>query len=98
MATALGKAFTAISFIYRSITLAGAGRVLFLVDRGNSGDQTPKEFHRYASSYNDCKFTEECAVHGCTNAASGQEPEAAIVQRLQPNVIDTTARGRIFII
>jgi type I restriction enzyme R subunit len=42
MATGSGKTFTAINFIYRLIKFAGAKRVLFLVDRGNLGDQTLK--------------------------------------------------------
>ncbi|MBK8163556.1 MAG: DEAD/DEAH box helicase family protein [Gammaproteobacteria bacterium] len=75
MATGSGKTFTAISFIYRLIKFAGAKRVLFLVDRGNLGDQTLKEFQQYASPYNNFKFTEEY-----------------IVQRLQGNTLDTTAR------
>ncbi len=44
MATGSGKTFTAITFIYRLIKFAGTRRVLFLVDRGNLGDQTLKEF------------------------------------------------------
>jgi type I restriction enzyme R subunit len=75
MATGSGKTFTAISSIYRLIKFAGARRVLFLVDRGNLGDQTLKEFQQYASPYNNFKFTEEY-----------------IVQRLQGNTLDTTAR------
>ena len=75
MATGSCKTFTAISFIYRLIKFAGARRVLFLVDRGNLGDQTLKEFQQYASPYNNFKFTEEF-----------------IVQRLQGNTLDTTAR------
>jgi type I restriction enzyme, R subunit len=70
-----GKTFTAISFIYRLIKFAGARRVLFLVDRGNLGDQTLKEFQQYVSPYNNFKFSEEY-----------------IVQRLQGNQLDTTAR------
>lgn len=62
MATGSGKTFTAISFIYRLIRFAGARRVLFLVDRGNLGDQTLKEFQQYASPYNNFKFTEEYIV------------------------------------
>ena len=58
MATGSGKTFTAISFIYRLIKFAGARRVLFLVDRGNLGDQTLKEFQQYASPYNNFTFTE----------------------------------------
>ncbi|MDF1554520.1 MAG: type I restriction-modification enzyme R subunit C-terminal domain-containing protein [Deferrisomatales bacterium] len=62
MATGSGKTFTAISFIYRLIKFAGARRVLFLVDRGNLGDQTLKEFQQYVSPYNNFKFTEEFIV------------------------------------
>ena len=51
MATSSGKTYTAISFIYRLIKFAGARRVLFLVDRGNLGRQTKKEFDQYASPY-----------------------------------------------
>jgi type I restriction enzyme R subunit len=62
MATGSGKTFTAINFIYRLIKFAGAKRVLFLVDRGNLGDQTLKEFQQYVSPYNNFKFTEEFIV------------------------------------
>jgi type I restriction enzyme R subunit len=62
MATGSGKTFTAINFIYRLIKFAGARRVLFLVDRGNLGDQTLKEFQQYVSPYNNFKFTEEYIV------------------------------------
>src|SRR5438034_7498797 len=40
MATGSGKIYTAVNFVYRLIKLAGARRVVFLVDRGNLGDQT----------------------------------------------------------
>jgi len=62
MATGSGKTFTAISFIYRLIKFGGARRVLFLVDRGNLGRQTKKEFDQYASPYNAFKFGEEFIV------------------------------------
>jgi type I restriction enzyme, R subunit len=62
MATGSGKTFTAISFIYRLIKFAGARRVLFLVDRGNLGRQTKKEFDQYVSPYNNFKFGEEYIV------------------------------------
>jgi type I restriction enzyme R subunit len=51
MATGSGKTFTAISSIYRLIKFAGARRVLFLVDRGNLGRQTKKEFDQYGEEY-----------------------------------------------
>jgi len=63
MATGSGKTFTAINFIYRLIKFAGARRVLFLVDRGNLGRQTLKEFQQYVSPYNNFKFSEEYIVH-----------------------------------
>ena len=78
MATGSGKTFTAISFIYRLIKFAGARRVLFLVDLGNLGRQTKKEFDQYSSPYNNYKFGEEY-----------------IVQHLQSNQLDLTARVTI---
>ena len=62
MATGSGKTFTAISFIYRLIKVAKARRVLFLVDRGNLGRQTLKEFQQYVSPFNNYKFSEEYIV------------------------------------
>ena len=67
MATGSGKTSTAISFIYRLIKYAGARRVLFLVDRGNLGRQTKKEFDQYASSANNYKFGEEYIVQHVTS-------------------------------
>jgi type I restriction enzyme R subunit len=67
MATGSGKTFTAISFIYRLIKFAGARRVLFLVDRGNLGRQTKKEFDQYTSPYNNYKFGEEYIVQHLTS-------------------------------
>ena len=67
MATGSGKTFTAISFIYRLIKFAGARRVLFLVDRGNLGRQTKKEFDRYESPYNPFRFGEEFIVQHLTS-------------------------------
>ncbi len=67
MATGSGKTFTAINFIYRLIKFAGARRVLFLVERGNLGDQTLKEFQQHVSPYNNYKFTEEFIVQQLKN-------------------------------
>jgi len=67
MATGSGKTFTSISFIYRLIKFAGAKRVLFLVDRGNLGRQTKKEFDQYTSPYNNYKFGEEYIVQHLTS-------------------------------
>jgi type I restriction enzyme R subunit len=67
MATGSGKTFTAISFIYRLIKFAGARRLLFLVDRGNLGRQTKKEFDQYVSPVNNFKFGEEYIVQHLTS-------------------------------
>jgi type I restriction enzyme R subunit len=67
MATGSGKTFTSINFIYRLIKFAGARRVLFLVDRGNLGRQTLKEFQQYVSPYNNFKFSEEYIVQRLTS-------------------------------
>jgi type I restriction enzyme R subunit len=67
MATGSGKTFTAISLIYRLISFAKARRILFLVDRGNLGDQTLKEFQHYTSPYNNYKFTEVYIVQRATS-------------------------------
>ena len=58
MATGSGKTYTAVNFLYRLIKLAGARRVLFLVDRGNLGDQTLKGFQQFVTSDDGRKFTE----------------------------------------
>jgi len=67
MATGSGKTYTAISFIYRLIKFAGARRVLFLVDRGNLGDQTLREFQDYDSPFHNWKFTQEYIVQRLTS-------------------------------
>ena len=84
MATGSGKTFTAISFIYRLLRFAKARRVLFLVDRGNLGDQTLKEFQQYASPYNNFKFTEEYIVQRLTSNTLDKTARVCIctIQRL----------------
>ncbi|MDB9323585.1 MULTISPECIES: DEAD/DEAH box helicase family protein [Cyanophyceae] len=58
MATGVGKTYTSVSFIYWLIKIAGAKRVLFLVDRKNLGEQTQKEFQQYVTPDDGRKFTE----------------------------------------
>jgi type I restriction enzyme R subunit len=58
MATGSGKTFTACNFVYRLVKEAGARRVLFLVDRGNLGRQTLKEFQGFTTPDDGRKFTE----------------------------------------
>ena len=67
MATGSGKTFTAVNFIYRLVKYGGARRVLFLVDRGNLGEQTLKEFQQFVSPVNNYKFTEEYIVQHLTS-------------------------------
>lgn len=58
MATGSGKTFMACNLIYRLIKHAGAGRVLFLVDRSNLGRQTLREFQGFSTPDDGRKFTE----------------------------------------
>ena len=67
MATGSGKTLLAIVLSYRLIKFAGAKRVLFLVDRGNLGKQTLKEFQQYESPYNNYKFHEEYVLQRLTS-------------------------------
>ena len=84
MATGSGKTFTAISLIYRLIKFGGAKRVLFLVDRGNLGEQTLKEFQQYISPYQNWKFTEEFIVQRLTSNTLDKTARVCIctIQRL----------------
>jgi type I restriction enzyme, R subunit len=66
-ATGSGKTFTAVNFTYRLVKYAGAHHVLFLVDRGNLGRQTLKEFQQFVSPVNNYKFTEEYIVQHLTS-------------------------------
>jgi type I site-specific restriction endonuclease len=70
MATGSGKTLLAIVLSYRLLKFAGAKRVLFLVDRGNLGRQTLKEFQQYVSPYNNFKFSEEYIVQRLTQTPS----------------------------
>jgi len=84
MATGSGKTFTAVNFTYRLVKYAGARRVLFLVDRGNLGEQTLKEFQQFVSPVNNYKFTEEFIVQQLTRNALDTSARVVIgtVQRL----------------
>ena len=58
MATGSGKTFTAITQVYRLLKHAEAGRVLFLVDTRNLGEQAEQEFMAFMPSDDNRKFTE----------------------------------------
>jgi type I restriction enzyme R subunit len=84
MATGSGKTYTAVNFVYRLIKLAGARRVLFLVDRGNLGDQTLKEFQQFVTPDDGRKFTELYNVQHLQSAQLDRVSRVCIstIQRL----------------
>src|SRR6266480_3466252 len=84
MATGSGKTYTAVNFVYRLIKLAGARRVLFLVDRGNLGDQTLKEFQQFVAPDDGRKFTELYNVQHLQSAQLDRVSRVCIstIQRL----------------
>jgi type I restriction enzyme, R subunit len=67
MATGSGKTFTAVNICYRLIKDAGAKRILFLVDRGNLGEQTEQEFDTFLVPKDGRKFSELYNVHRLTS-------------------------------
>src|SRR6476620_2674908 len=84
MATGSGKTLLAIVLSYRLIKFAGAKRILFLVDRGNLGKQTLKEFQQYVSPYNNYKFHEEYIIQRLTSNTLDSSARVCIatIQRL----------------
>lgn len=85
MATGSGKTFTAVNFVYRILKQADINtRILFLVDRGNLGDQTLKEFQQFVSPLNNFKFTEEFIVQHLTSNTLDKSARVVIgtIQRL----------------
>lgn len=62
MATGAGKTYTACALSHRLLSLAGARRILFLVDRANLGDQTVREFQTYKAPGGTLFFPEEFPV------------------------------------
>jgi type I restriction enzyme R subunit len=85
MGTGSGKTYTTVNFVYRLIKLAGARRVLFLVDRGNLGDQTLKEFQQFVTPDDDGrKFTELCNLQHLQSAQLDRVSRVCIstIQRL----------------
>ena len=58
MATGSGKSRFAVTSLYRLIKFGGARRVLFLVDRGNLGEQAQREFEGFRTPDDNRKFDE----------------------------------------
>jgi type I restriction enzyme R subunit len=67
MATGSGKTFAAANICERLISHAQAQRILFLVDRGNLGEQTLKEFQGFEVPASGRKFTELYNVQHLTH-------------------------------
>src|SRR5213083_2209447 len=84
MATGSSNTYTAVNFVYRLIKLAGARRVLFLVDRGNLRDQTLKEFQQFVTPDDARKFTELYNVQHLQSAQLDRVSRVCIstIQRL----------------
>lgn len=100
MATGSGKTFTAVSACYRLIKFGGAKRILFLVDRGNLGKQTLKEFQQYLTPDDGRKFTELYNVQRLTSRQIDPVAKVTIstIQRayslLSGNELDEAAEER----
>ncbi|MDQ6739135.1 MAG: DEAD/DEAH box helicase family protein, partial [Actinomycetota bacterium] len=77
MATGAGKTFTAVTSAYRLIKYAGAGRVLFLVDRNTLCKQAETEFVNFVAPDDGRRFGDVYSVqrvagrtvHGSTSVA-----------------------------
>ncbi len=84
MATGSGKTFVAVTSIYRLIKYGGARRVLFLVDRGNLGEQAEKEFQNYRTPDDNRKFEELYNIQRLTSGTVGDSAKVVVstIQRL----------------
>ncbi|HST19784.1 MAG TPA: type I restriction-modification enzyme R subunit C-terminal domain-containing protein [Blastocatellia bacterium] len=84
MATGSGKTFTAVTAAYRFIKHADAQRILFLVDRGNLGRQSLKEFQQYTTPDDGRKFTELYNIQHLTSNSINPVSRVVIstIQRL----------------
>ncbi len=84
MATGSGKTFTAITQVYRLLKHAGAGRVLFLVDTRNLGEQAEQEFMAFLPNDDNRKFTELYNVQRLKSPAIAGDVQVVIstIQRM----------------
>lgn len=78
MATGSGKTLLAVTAAYRLIKFGGARRILFLVDRGNLGEQTEKEFDNYRTPDDNRKFTDLYTVQRLTSNTIGASSKVVI--------------------
>ena len=104
MATGSGKTFFAVTACYRLIKLAGARRVLFLVDRANLGEQAEKEMQNYRTPDDRRKLTELYNVQRLTSNTIGASAKVVVttIQRLysmlkgEPDFDPTVEEGTQF--
>ena len=84
MATGSGKTFTAITQVYRLLKHVGAGRVLFLVDTRNLGEQAEQEFMAFVPNDDNRKFTELYNVQRLTSPSIAGDSQVVIstIQRM----------------
>lgn len=84
MATGSGKTFTAVNLCYRLIKNAKAKRILFLVDRGNLGEQTEQEFQNFEIPKDGRKFTELHNVNRLTTNHINESDKVVVstIQRI----------------
>lgn len=84
MATGSGKTYTAITTIYRLLKHADVGRVLFLVDTKNLGEQAEQEFMQYTPHDDNRKFTEIYTTQRLTSSYMPESNKVYIstIQRL----------------
>jgi len=84
MATGAGKTFTAITAVYRLLKYAKVGRVLFLVDTKNLGEQAEGEFLNYRPSDSGRLFGELYNVRRLNSSYIPQDTHVVIstIQRM----------------
>lgn len=84
MATGSGKTIMAVTSVYRLIKFCGARRALFLVDRGNLGEQAEKEFKNFRTPDDNRKFEELYNVQRLSSNNIGASSKVVIstIQRL----------------
>ncbi|MEV4919440.1 DEAD/DEAH box helicase family protein [Streptomyces tirandamycinicus] len=84
MTTGAGKTYAAASLAYRLLKFGGARRILFLVDRGNLGRQTLREFESFTTPDTGRLFTELYNVQHLSSNAVGSASHVVIttIQRL----------------
>ncbi|MCY3818521.1 MAG: DEAD/DEAH box helicase family protein [Gammaproteobacteria bacterium] len=84
MATGSGKTFAAITQVYRLLKHADTGRVLFLVDTRNLGEQAEQEFMAFLPNDDNRKFTELYNVQRLTSPSIAGDVQVVIstIQRM----------------